>query len=110
MGQPVKILDLAKTLIQMSGKDIAIEFSGLRPGEKMYEELIYDKAKDLPTHNPKILISEEKPMCFKAVDALYQTFMSELDQMPKETVKLRLEALLQAFVESNEAFKHHAVA
>ena len=110
MGQPVKILDLAKTLIQMSGKDIAIEFSGLRPGEKMYEELIYDKAKDLPTHNPKILISEEKPMCFKAVESLYTTFMKDLDTLPVEAIKPRLEALLQDIVASNEAFKHPAVA
>ena len=76
----------------------------------MYEELIYDKAKDLPTHNPKILISEEKPMFFKAVESLYTTFMKDLDTLPVEAIKPRLEALLQDIVASNEAFKHHAVA
>ncbi len=52
MGEPVKIADLAKTMIQMSGKDlreIRIEFSGLRPGEKLYEELLGDEDTTLPT-------------------------------------------------------------
>jgi len=113
MGQPVKIYDLAKTLIQMSGKDIQIEFSGLRPGEKMYEELIYDKAKDLPTHNPKILICEEKLVCFDCVETLYKAFMTDLDKLPREQVKPALEQLLKAIEQSNEARKtqeQHAVA
>jgi FlaA1/EpsC-like NDP-sugar epimerase len=107
MGQPVKIYDLAKTLIQMSGKDIQIEFSGLRPGEKMYEELIYDKAKDLPTHNPKILICEEKLICFECVETLYKAFMTDLDKLPGEQVKPALEQLLKAIEQSNEARKTH---
>jgi FlaA1/EpsC-like NDP-sugar epimerase len=113
MGQPVKIYDLAKTLIQMSGKDIQIEFSGLRPGEKMYEELIYDKAKDLPTHNPKILICEEKLVCFDCVETLYKAFMSQLDHLDKERIKPALEQLLQDIEKSNEArraHEQHAVA
>ena len=113
MGQPVKIYDLAKTLIQMSGKDIQIEFSGLRPGEKMYEELIYDKAKDLATHNPKILICEEKLVCFDCVETLYKAFMTDLDKLPREQVKPALEQLLKAIEQSNEArraHEQHAVA
>ncbi|WP_082938712.1 nucleoside-diphosphate sugar epimerase/dehydratase [Mitsuaria sp. 7] len=52
MGEPVKIVDLARTMIRMSGKDlreIRIEFSGLRPGEKLYEELLGDEDTTLPT-------------------------------------------------------------
>lgn len=62
MGKPVKIFDLAKQMIRLSGlepeKDIKIEFSGLRPGEKLYEELLADKESTLPTHNPKISIAQ----------------------------------------------------
>lgn len=58
MGEPVKILDLAKKMIRLSGLrpdiDIKIEYSGLRPGEKLYEELLYKKETTIPTKNPKI--------------------------------------------------------
>lgn len=60
MGKSVKILDLAKKMIQLSGmqlgKDIDIVFTGLRDGEKLFEELLNDKEQTLPTHHPKIMI------------------------------------------------------
>lgn len=59
MGQPIKILDLAKKMIQLSGlipnQDIQIKFVGLRPGEKLYEELYDEYAETVPTHHKKIL-------------------------------------------------------
>jgi FlaA1/EpsC-like NDP-sugar epimerase len=62
MGKPVKILDLAKNMIRLSGLrpdiDITIEFSGLRPGEKLYEELLADKENTQPTHHQKIMIAK----------------------------------------------------
>jgi FlaA1/EpsC-like NDP-sugar epimerase len=61
MGQPVKITDLAKDLIRLSGlteDDIRIEFSGLRPGEKLYEELLADNEHTLPTPHPKLRIAQ----------------------------------------------------
>jgi FlaA1/EpsC-like NDP-sugar epimerase len=61
MGQPVKIVDLAKDLIRLSGlteDDIKIEFSGLRPGEKLYEELLADNEHTLPTPHPKLRIAQ----------------------------------------------------
>lgn len=58
MGRAVRIVDLAKRMIELSGLrpdvDIKIEFTGLRPGEKLYEELLYEKEKSSPTVNPKI--------------------------------------------------------
>ena len=58
MGQPVRIADLAQRMINMSGaKDVQIAYSGLRDGEKLYEELLNDMEKTKPTHHPKINIA-----------------------------------------------------
>jgi FlaA1/EpsC-like NDP-sugar epimerase len=63
MGAPVKIIDLARKMIRLAGyvpdKDIEIKAVGLRPGEKLYEELLNDSAKTLPTHHEKIMVAQE---------------------------------------------------
>jgi FlaA1/EpsC-like NDP-sugar epimerase len=63
MGAPVKIIDLARKMIRLAGlvpeKDIKIQTIGLRPGEKLYEELLNDNSKTLPTHHSKIMIAKE---------------------------------------------------
>jgi FlaA1/EpsC-like NDP-sugar epimerase len=63
MGNPVRIRDLACQMIELSGlvpeKDIPLQFTGLRPGEKLYEELLIDSAKSQPTQHPRIFCSEE---------------------------------------------------
>jgi len=62
MGEPVKIVDLAKRMIELSGlrpnTDIEIKYIGLRPGEKLYEELLYNKEASIPTTHPKIFRSQ----------------------------------------------------
>lgn len=59
MGEPVKIVDLAQRMIDLSGaKDVKIEFSGLRDGEKLYEELLATKENTKPTHHPKIMVAQ----------------------------------------------------
>ncbi|WP_245826313.1 polysaccharide biosynthesis protein [Spirosoma rigui] len=61
MGKPVRIADLARQMIRLSGyevdRDIALQFTGLRPGEKLYEELLNERESVLPTHHPKIKIA-----------------------------------------------------
>jgi FlaA1/EpsC-like NDP-sugar epimerase len=63
MGKPVKIIDLARKMIRLAGyipdRDIKIKIVGLRPGEKLYEELLNNTSKTLPTYHDKIMIAQE---------------------------------------------------
>jgi FlaA1/EpsC-like NDP-sugar epimerase len=63
MGEPVRIVDLARQMIRLSGladDDIRIEFTGLRPGEKLYEEPLSDVEKTLPTPHPKLRVAQAR--------------------------------------------------
>ncbi|EQC52713.1 UDP-N-acetylglucosamine 4,6-dehydratase family protein [Bacteriovorax sp. DB6_IX] len=73
MGSPVKILDLAKEMIQLSNHtldDIDIEFVGLRPGEKLYEELLSDSDQTIPTNHEKIRIAKLQNSCDKKYEEI----------------------------------------
>lgn len=71
MGEKVKIIDLAKNMLRLSGlqegRDIRIEFTGLRPGEKIHEELLNNKENTLPTYHPKIMIGKVRTHSFDDV-------------------------------------------
>jgi len=76
MGEPVKIVDLARELIRLSGygeADIGIEFTGLRPGEKLYEELLANDELTLATPHPKLRIAKSRP----AADAAWMQALSD---------------------------------
>ena len=72
MGKPIFIKDLAEKMIRLSGKepyeDIDIIYTGLRPGEKLYEEVLADTSKTLPTYHPKILIAQDPAFCYEKVE------------------------------------------
>lgn len=84
MGKAVKIVDLATRMIELAGyrpgKDIKIEFSGLRPGEKLYEEVLSDKENTIPTENKKIMIAKVRR--YEYADIL-DTYM-EFDKLSRE--------------------------
>jgi FlaA1/EpsC-like NDP-sugar epimerase len=99
MGEPIKIKDLAEKLIKFYekpfGNPVKIEYIGLRPGEKMYEELIYDKAKDLPTHHPKILISKDEPQNYHLSNILISDMFNDFKQLNNKEIKLKLNILME---------------
>ena len=99
MGKSVKVMDLAKKMVQLSGlelgRDIEIKFTGLRHGEKLYEELLNNEENTLPTHHPKIMIAkntltpslEYLPMMFGQLeDALRENSEKELVKTMKVMV------------------------
>jgi FlaA1/EpsC-like NDP-sugar epimerase len=93
MGQPVRIVDLARDMIKLSGlqeDEIAIEFSGLRPGEKLYEELLADDERTVPTPHEKLRIASARSVDARWVDALLKwvsTTLAKDEQLIKKELK-----------------------
>jgi FlaA1/EpsC-like NDP-sugar epimerase len=85
MGEPVKILDVAEKLVKLSGLqpyvDIDIKFTGLRPGEKLYEELLNDTELSKATHHPKITIANIEESNFDVISKSITGLLLELDRV-----------------------------
>lgn len=110
MGKPVKILDLAKRMIRLSGflpyKDIDIQISGLRPGEKLYEELLSNTTTTLPTHNKKIMISKDLPADISEVEEKTKALIrSAIKAEDKREMVLLLKQLVPEFISKNSEYE-----
>ncbi|OYU85053.1 MAG: polysaccharide biosynthesis protein [Flavobacterium sp. BFFFF2] len=93
MGKPIKILDLAQKMIQLSGyrpyTDIGIKFVGLRPGEKLYEELLTEASVNQPTHHHKIMIAKEEIYDFIEIQQKIDNLIDLVRQSKiEETIEL----------------------
>ena len=108
MGESVKIIDLAKKMIQLSGlelgKDIQIKITGLRPGEKLYEELLAKEENTLPTHHPQILkakIRVESKEQIEKIAALVQLF----EIQDNNAIVAKMKDIVPEFISNNSTFE-----
>ncbi len=110
MGEPVKIYDLAEKMIKLSGfepgKDIRIIETGLRPGEKLYEELLSDAESTVPTHHPKILIAKVRDYSERDLSPIFDrlTYSSLNGATDWELVKT-LKELVPEYISQNSEFE-----
>ena len=108
MGESIKIIDLAKKMIQLSGlelnKDISIKITGMRPGEKLYEELLADEENTLATHHPKILIAktrENSSQLGQEIDALIALFNKQNNQ----DIVMKMKEIVPEFISQNSTYE-----
>jgi FlaA1/EpsC-like NDP-sugar epimerase len=108
MGKSVKIIDLAKKMIQLSGlelgKDIQIVYTGLRPGEKLYEELLNDKENTIPTHHPQILVAKVAEYDFETVSSTVQELISLFEAQDNNSIVSTMKKLVPEFKSNNSVF------
>ena len=105
MGKPVKIIDLAKKMIRLAGYkpdiDIEIKIIGLRPGEKLFEELLNDSAKNLPTHNEKILIATEECPDYVTVNNQIMALIQNAQANEKSKMINSIKSIVPEYVSPN---------
>jgi FlaA1/EpsC-like NDP-sugar epimerase len=109
MGKPVKIIDLAKKMIRLAGftpdKDIKIKIVGLRPGEKLYEELLNDSAQNLATHHEKITIAEEVCDEYETINNTIEELLIAAKEGSNELLVSKMKKLVPAFKSMNSVFQ-----
>ena len=109
MGQPVKIYDLAKNMIELSGiQGIEIVETGLRPGEKLYEELLVDSDNLDKTDNELIFIEKEEPVSFEEVEQNLDVLKKACEQGDNDNVREALRSVVPTFKTPEEVNKDAA--
>ncbi len=108
MGKSVKIVDLAKKMIKLSGltlgKDISIEFTGLRPGEKLMEELLNDSENTIPTHHPKITIAKIKPYDYEVISEEVSALIALIKVHDTELLVKKMKQIVPEYISNNSVY------
>jgi FlaA1/EpsC-like NDP-sugar epimerase len=109
MGESVKIVDLAKKMIKLSGlildKDISIIYTGLRPGEKLYEELLANEENTIPTHHKQILIAKVKEYDFETTSSSINELINLFDQQNNKSIVKKMKDLVPEFKSNNSIYE-----
>ena len=105
MGKPVKIYDMARKMIQLSGMhDIQIKEIGLRPGEKLYEELLATKENTIPTYHPKIMRAQVRRYPLDAIDTEYNQLWDILETMDDMKIVGKMKSIVPEFLSNNSVY------
>ncbi|MBQ6068742.1 MAG: polysaccharide biosynthesis protein [Bacteroidales bacterium] len=105
MGKPVKIYDLAKKMIQLSGlKEIEIKEVGLRPGEKLYEELLANKEADIPTYHPKIMRAQVRRYPIEDIDRAFAELWDLMPTLDSMTLVAKMKQIVPEFKSNNSIY------
>lgn len=109
MGKSVKIVDLAKKMIKLSGltldKDIEIVYTGLRPGEKLHEELLNDSENTLPTHHPQIMKAKVVPEDYNIINTQVEQLIALFDQQDNLQIVSAMKAIVPEYISNNSEFE-----
>ena len=105
MGKPVKIYDMARKMIQLSGRQgIEIKEVGLRPGEKLYEELLATKENTIPTYHPKIMRAQVRKYPLEAIDREYNELWGILEGMDDMQIVAKMKSIVPEFLSNNSIY------
>ncbi len=108
MGDPVKIVDLAKEMIRLSGlklnEDIEITYSGLRPGEKLYEELLATTENSLPTYHEKIMVGKVRKYDYSLIKKQVEELLFSIQYESEKLLVSRMKDIVPEFISNNSEF------
>ncbi len=109
MGKSVKIVELAKRMIRLAGlvpnHDIKIEYTGLRPGEKLFEELLNDNENTMPTHHEKIMIGKVREYYFTEIESQIYDLINHAKNNDDLQVVKTMKQIVHEFKSKNSVFE-----
>jgi FlaA1/EpsC-like NDP-sugar epimerase len=110
MGGPVRIADLADRMIRLSGKEpgreVEIRYTGLRPGEKLYEELLAGQEDTLPTHHPRILIGRSREVDIAAIQPAVNALLQAAESGDAEACVRGMKDLVPEYISRNSSYSN----